>query len=107
VAGPDVLRIGVAGNPPNFSADALGRAVADLGLRVDSVDLDEHGVVHVAAEGILKGWDAQTDPLPLGAVASTASTFSGRLLRLPVGVLPPVALLGVHAWSRHAMHLDN
>jgi len=48
-----VLRIRVAHNGLAAGADALRRAVSPLASRVGTVQLLEHGVINVSAEGIL------------------------------------------------------
>jgi hypothetical protein len=55
IARADVLRIRAAGDADFARAEAIARAIAALGLpAIATVELDEHGVVHVRAESLAR-----------------------------------------------------
>lgn len=102
----------VAGDDLNLDAGALGRAVADLGLVPGGlpVPLDEHGVVHVGAEGLLDGLEigllpVRREPHPLGEPQRQVGDELPSPLRIPPTDKPRRDQLRARADSRLGPHV--
>ena len=74
VAGVDVLRVRVAGNGVTLASNALSRAVALLAIVREAVDLNQHGVVHIARKRLVNRLDVHLESIAskLNAIRQTA-----------------------------------